>query len=264
MTPGKPLAGLTVAVTRSREQAGKLAEALEAKGARVVAFPTIAIHASDEAPPFHQHTKYDWTVFASANAVNYFAEKVGHAGFDLSKLNLGRVCAVGPATQDELTRRGIAAEPLPEEYTAEAVFDYVKAQDPEIARKRVLLPRGNIARDMILFAFRSSGATVTPWIVYVNEPVVHDAADIAGLLAANPGLVTFTSASTARNFCQTLGARGLEAIKKRAAFASIGPQTTEAAVAGGLNIAIEPAQHDIPGLVAAIVYWSAKLKGRAT
>lgn len=255
------LAGLKVVVTRSREQAGKLAKALEKEGAEVIAFPTIAIRDTDDPPPFHQHTHFDWTVFTSANAVNRFAAKVAQAGFAIEKLRLGRVCAVGPGTRDALDRVGIRVEPLPPEYVAESVFDYVKEQDPAIAKKRVLLPRGNIARDMLLFAFRSSGATVTAWTVYATEPVPHTPEEIAGLVAARPDIVTFTSASTARNFCEALGER-LDALKPRTTFASIGPLTTEAATAAGLEIAIEPSQHDIQGLVTAIREWARKRVSR--
>lgn len=258
---GGALSGLKVVVTRSRDQAGKLATALEREGAQVIAFPTIAIHETDEPPPFHQHTHFDWTLFTSANAVNHFATKVEQAGFAIAKLQLGRVCAVGPGTRDALDRLGLRVEPLPKEYIAESVFDFVKQQDPAISKKRVLLPRGNIARDMLLFAFRSSGTTVTAWTVYTTEPVPHTDEEIAALIAAKPDVVTFTSASTARNFCDALGKR-TDALKPHTAFASIGPLTTEAARAAGLDIAIEPAQHDIDGLVAAIRDWARKRVAR--
>lgn len=250
------LAGLKIVVTRPREQAGKLARALEKQGAQVIAFPTIEIRGTDDPPPFHQHTKFDWTIFTSANAVKFFAAKTGEAGFALEKLQLGRVCAVGPGTRDALQRVGIAVEPLPDEFVAESVFDYVKERDPAIAKKRVLLPRGNIARDMLLFAFRSCGTTVTPWTVYATEPVPHSDAEIARLIAEKPDVVTFTSASTARNFCATLGEDNLNVLRGRAVFASIGPLTTEAAVAFGLDVALEPNRHDIEGLVAAILEWA--------
>ena len=252
MTPNR-LAGLTVVVTRSREQAGKLARALETLGARVIQFPTIAIRATDDPPPFHQHTHFDWTVFTSANAVNFFARKVKDAGFTIEKLQLGRVCAVGSATKSALDRNGVKTEPLPEEFVAESVFDYVHEQDPTIAKKRVLLPRGNIARDMLLFAFRSAGATVTPWTVYVNEAVRHSPEEIARPIAAKPDLVTFTRASTAKNFCPAHADRLAEFTTT---YASIGPLTTEAAVSNGLQITIQPRQHDIPSLVEAIAEWA--------
>lgn len=251
----KPLAGLKVVATRAREQAGKLARALEHEGADVIAFPTIVIHATEDPPPFHQHTHFDWTIFTSANAVKHFSEKVEQAGFVVEKLQLGRVCAVGPGTRNALDRIGITVEPLPDRYIAESVFDYVKEKDPAIAKKRVLLPRGNIARDMLLFAFRSSGATVTPWTVYQTEPVPHTPEAIAELIAAKPDIVTFTSASTAKNFCAALGDR-LHELKTTCA--SIGPLTTQAATEAGLQITIEPPQHDIEGLVAAVIDWARK------
>jgi uroporphyrinogen III methyltransferase/synthase len=59
--------------------------------------------------------------------------------------------------------------------------------------------------------------------------------------------VTFTAASTARNFVQLVGAGTGGAL-----VASIGPVTSAAARELGLQVNIEAAEYTIPGLLAAI------------
>jgi uroporphyrinogen III methyltransferase/synthase len=74
---------------------------------------------------------------------------------------------------------------------------------------------------------------------------------IQELLEGKIDVVTFTSASTARNFATILG-DDLERISKGTLFASIGPVTTRAAKEAGMEMQIEAAEYTVPGLIAAI------------
>jgi len=56
-TPDKPLAGLTVVVTRSREQADALVRPLEALGAEVLAFPVIEVVDPVDVRPLEEDRK---------------------------------------------------------------------------------------------------------------------------------------------------------------------------------------------------------------
>lgn len=255
MSADAPLSGLSVVVTRDRAQSDKLGAALEAAGARVIAFPVISIETSMDAPPFHAHTHFDWTLFTSVNAVRFFAERVRAEKWDPRKLDLGRVGAVGPATREAAESLGLDVALVPDEHDADALLEAVETADSALAGHRVLLPRGNIARDTLLFGLRSVGAIVTPWTVYENTPFEPDPGDVAALLAAGPDVVTFTSASTASNFAAILGPRDLDAVSQLAVFVSIGPQTTAAANASGMTVAAEAQPHTIPGLVNAVIRW---------
>jgi uroporphyrinogen III methyltransferase / synthase len=70
---------------------------------------------------------------------------------------------------------------------------------------------------------------------------------IEGAQAAD--YVTFTSSSTVRNLTEALGER----FPKDARIVSIGPVTSEAAQAAGLEVDVEAARHDIDGLVTALL-----------
>jgi uroporphyrinogen-III synthase len=65
--------------------------------------------------------------------------------------------------------------------------------------------------------------------------------------------VTFTSASTVRNFVDMLGAEQARDLLASTVVAAIGPVTAASAQQLGLNPAVVPAQYTIPGLVEALI-----------
>jgi uroporphyrinogen III methyltransferase / synthase len=68
---------------------------------------------------------------------------------------------------------------------------------------------------------------------------------------ANADYVTFTSSSTVRYFLEALG--GSDRLPPSARVVSIGPITSEAARAHGIEVHAEADRHDIDGLVQALV-----------
>ena len=72
----KPLAGTKIVVTRARHQAERLAARFEQFGAAVILFPTIEIRPTDEAVRIEAPQAFDWIVFASANAIGMFRNRL--------------------------------------------------------------------------------------------------------------------------------------------------------------------------------------------
>jgi len=72
------------------------------------------------------------------------------------------------------------------------------------------------------------------------------------VLTPRPGLVTFTSSSTALNFARMLGDRKMSEFLTGVAVASIGPVTSGTVRRLGLEVTVEAEQPTIPGLVQAI------------
>ena len=259
--PGKAglplLAGHTIVVTRARDQAARLAERLEAFHANVVEYPTILVRpvafSNDDVPPV---STFDWVVFTSANAVRSFLAGLESLGRATKEFEGVHVCAVGPGTALVLDDAGIAVNLMPEEALGEAVVDAIVAHDHVLTEKRVLFPKGNLARDVVPTRLRALGAQVTECVVYETVEPERDEAAAARLLAARPSVITFTSGSTARNFRGLLDDQRFATLKDFTVFASIGPQTTAAAKEAGIPIAIEAARHDLDGLVDAIVMWA--------
>ena len=65
--------------------------------------------------------------------------------------------------------------------------------------------------------------------------------------------MTFTSASTVRNFVRLYGTEPVADLLQPVAIASIGPVTAEAAQQCGIKTTIMPTEYTIPALVRAIV-----------
>jgi uroporphyrinogen-III synthase len=73
------------------------------------------------------------------------------------------------------------------------------------------------------------------------------------LLDKKVDVMTFTSASTVRNFVRRHGQEAVADLLQAVEVASIGPVTAEAAQQCGLRTSIMPSEYTIPGLVRAIV-----------
>ena len=122
---------------------------------------------------------------------------------------------------------------------------------------RVLLPHGDIARDVIASELRRAEAVVTEVIAYrtvLDESSRDDeGSDVYRmLLEGRIDVVTFTSASAVRNFAKIFGEDQAADLLRHTAVATIGPVTAEAAAQAGMAVTIQPATYTIPALVHAI------------
>jgi uroporphyrinogen III methyltransferase/synthase len=257
----RPLFGRRIVVTRSREQSGELVELLEELGAEPIQAPAIRV-----APPsdleavdraIAQIGSFDWLIFTSANGVDHFMHRVLEGPGDVRDLKGVRICTVGPSTSARLQRFGIKVDLTPAEFRAEAILDALRA-DGAIAGQRFLLPRADIARDLLGDELRKAGAGEV--VELTAYRTVQDAGSRDGdpdiyrmLLDRKIDAVTFTSASTVRNFVRMLGEEPAADLLKDTVIASIGPVTAEAAQVLGIPTTVMPSQYTIPALVEALV-----------
>jgi hydroxymethylbilane synthase len=253
LRPKQPLAGRTVVVTRAESQGSVLSDELAALGATVVDFPAIAIHGRTPAEPIPADDAVDWLIFTSANGVEHFASALVQAGRSLAAFRGAAVCAIGPATAAALRALGVPVTLTPERYIAESILEGLVRLEGGVSGKRFLMPRGNLARPDLPAALRNAGAEVVECVVYETSMPTVEPATVEAMLGSSPNMVVFTSSSTARNFAAILGESRLADLKAAVTFASIGPITTETANALGMTVTIEPAEHEIPALVYAIV-----------
>jgi uroporphyrinogen III methyltransferase/synthase len=256
----RPLFGRRILVTRSQEQAGELVDLLEELGAEAVEAPAIRIAppedyaALDEACA--QAGRYDWIVFTSANAVDHFMRRLLAGPGDVRALHGVRLCAVGPATADRLGRHGIKTDLIPAEHRSEAVVEALAAEGA-LAGSRILLPRADLAREVLPDELRRAGAIVTEVVAYRTIPESPDGARASEiyrmLLQKEIDVVTFTSASTVRNFVRMLGEDPAADLLATTVVAAIGPVTAEAAQRLNIQSTIVPSTYTVPALVEAIV-----------
>jgi uroporphyrinogen III methyltransferase/synthase len=255
----RPLFGRQIVVTRSREQAGELIEMLEERGANAIAAPTIRIAPAEDTEALeracaHAGT-FDWIVFTSANGVDYFM-KCALANGDVRDLRGVQICTTGPSTASRLQRYGIRVDLTPSEYRAEAVVEALKATG-NLSGKRFLLPRADAARDTLADELREAGAEVLDVVAYrtvlasTEREGEHDVYRM--LLDRQIDAVTFTSASTVKNFVQIFGHEQAVDLLRTTVVASIGPVTAEAAQQLGIITTVMPEHYTIPDLVDALV-----------
>jgi len=255
----RPLFGRRIVVTRSREQASDLVDMLEDRGAEVIQAPTIRIAPPEDMDALDRACAdagaYDWIVFTSANAVDHFMSRVLGNG-DIRDLKGVRLCAIGPSTAQRVSRHGVRVDLIPEESRSEVVIEALSAAGA-IKGKRFLLPRSDIAREVLADQLRDAGAEVSEVVAYRT---LVGGADRDGdqdvyrmLLDRRIDAVTFTSASTVRNFAKIYGEDQAADLLSATVVASIGPVTAEAAQQLGIATTVMPERYTVPDLVDALV-----------
>jgi uroporphyrinogen III methyltransferase / synthase len=233
----RPLHGQVVAVTRARAQASGLATRLRELGAEILETPAIRIE--PRSVLLARPESYDLICFTSPNGVRVYFEALGSDARALAGVT---VAAIGPGTAAELERHGIRADVVPERFVAEGLLEAL----PDVDGKSVLVARAAEARDALPDGLRKRGASVhvAPLYDTVAEPV----SDVERRALEGVTYVTFTSSSTVRYFLDGWGA-----LPDGARAASIGPVTSETLREHGIEPHVEATQHDIDGLVSAIL-----------
>jgi len=256
----RPLAGRRVVVTRAREQAGELVQALTTLGAEVIAAPTIRIEPLPDLEPLHTAladlARYRWIVFTSQNTVEIVLDQLPVWGYGVGDLARTRVAAIGPKTGTALSARGVRVDLLPKGYVAEELVAAM-AEQGDLQGARVLVPQAEVARDVLPEGLRARGAQVDVIPVYRTVPALDDGAELAReILAGRVDAVTFTSSSTVQSFAQAVGEEAAKS--QRYAAAVIGPVTAATAREHGLPVAIEAEEYTTAGVIDALVRHFAK------
>jgi len=256
----RPLFGKRILVTRPKAQAGDLVRRIEAVGGEAIEAPMIRVVPPEDYGALdaacERARDYDWIVFSSVNAVDAFVERLLAGPRDLRVLKGVRLCVVGPSTGERLARYGLKVDVTPEEYRADAVVPAMAALG-ELAGQRILLPHGDIGREVVADELRRQGADVVEVVAYrtiIAETEREGEPDIYRmLLERRIDVVTFTSASAVRNFVRVLGDEPAADLLRATVVASIGPVTAEAAAQFNIQSTIVPASYTVPALVDAIV-----------
>jgi uroporphyrinogen III methyltransferase/synthase len=252
----KPLFGRGIVITRPEEQSGELAALLREEGARIIQFPTIKIVPPESFDDLDRALEnietYDWIIFTSANGVRFFFNRLSEMGKDVRGLKGIKICTIGPATQSAIEKRGISVNIVPEEFISEGVVEAFKGQDMRNAK--VLLPRAEVARDVIPEGLRELGATVDVAVTYRTISSGSDGKELETLIQNEKvDVITFTSPSTVNNFINIMG-ENLK-LPEMVKIACIGPVTEKAAQKAGFAVDIMQGPFEITGLVESIKRW---------
>jgi len=265
----RPLFGKRVLVTRTREQASDLSRLLAAQGAEAIELPTLEIvpsHDPRELATAIDHLRtsaFAWVVFTSANAVTQFMRHLRDAGHDARAFGRARLAVIGAGTADALAAHGLRPDFVPEREVAEGLVDAFRER--VMRGERVLLPRAEDARPVLIEGLEAMGAHVHELKLYRSEVPHHpDAEGLRRLRAGEIDIVTFASSSSVRNLIAMLGEQsreqGAESRGARAAevlrgvvIAAIGPVTAQAVRDAGLEVGVMADEYTVEGLVSALV-----------
>ena len=256
----RPLFGKRILVTRPEAQATELVDRLWSLGAEPIEAPMIRIEPPEDFGPLDEACElagtFDWIVFTSANGVDAFLQRLCRGPRDVRELKDVQLCAVGPATAERLQRYGLRVDLVPEEHRGEAVVEALRNSE-DLSERRILLPRANLARDVLPTQLRRAGAAVVDVTAYRTVRTGGDRdtdPDIFKMLLEQEiDVVTFTSASTVRNFVKVLGADPAADLLNTTVVAAIGPVTADAAARLNIQTTIMPEIYTVPALVDAIV-----------
>ncbi len=226
------LRGVSVLITRRREQSSDLVQAIEERGGCPVVIPMIRIVAPaaweecDRA--IDRLQTYDSAVFTSPNSVLWFFRRLEERGVEGAILTGRAVYAVGPSTAAALEHRGVPCRDLPGEASGQALAE--KLQGDDVAGKKFLVPRGDRARDEVARGLEASGASVDSPVVYRTlPPAPEDAEELVRLTGGRAyRVVIFASPSAVQNFAASVPAEVLRRIVPQPRIVAVGRTTADA------------------------------------
>jgi uroporphyrinogen III methyltransferase / synthase len=256
----EPLAGRTVVITRAAAQAADFVTELENYGANVIVCPTIEIAEPESYERLDEAIDhlygYDWLIFTSANAIDFFLHRLAHRGVNVENLDEIKVCAIGQASADKLRDAHVHVDVVPAHSKAEGVFAALSefaGGNERLHGLNILLPRAAAGRDYLPRALEDAGArvdVVTTYRTVVPEDL--DRGKLSAMLAGSADCIAFTSSSTVKNLALLFDTHDLSKILSDVAIACIGDITAATAAEYGLKVDIQPDQATIKELAKAI------------
>ncbi len=215
---------MRVLVTRPRDQARPLADALAARGFDVVVEPLIRIEGLSEEPI--DVRGYDCVIVTSPNGAHELARRM------TGKPEL--LAAIGPGTASALEQEGLAADVTADLHTQEGLVAALGERP-----RRSLFVGAEGARSFLADELRADFLPAYRTLELVPEELPP--VDLAVLM----------SPSAASAYARAGG---------RGPAVSIGPQTTNTARTAGVDVVAEASSHDLKGLVDSAVAWRDSLR----
>jgi uroporphyrinogen III methyltransferase/synthase len=252
----RPLFGKRIVVTRARDQAAEFSQKLSELGADVLEVPVIKMAPSENRQDIVDAmlalNSYDWLVFTSANGVTAFFDLFFRHFKDLRDLGGAKIAAVGPATAAKLQEMHLQVDAMPGEAIGKKVAEAITAHS-SIENSKICLLRAADANPDLLQALEEFGAITDDIAIYKTVAETEDSGAAQELLKTGADWLTFTSGSTVQFFHARFDLPKLLKQFPQMKVASIGPETTKALRALGLQPKIEAKEHTCEGLTAELL-----------
>ena len=254
--PILPLSGKRVVVTRPVGTSSKLCKLLRDEGAVPIPLPTI------EFETYYDEEGWDrfkilsmnsgWLVFTSGTGVDYFFTQLFEIGYDVRRIGNLKIAAIGHGTEERLANYHLKADLKPQISTIQNLAR-------EISRISVdqtdlfIRVRGDLSDDTIEKEIGNLKLECLPITVYKTIIPTWEERWVKNVKENPPDYLTFTSGSTVDGFVKIIGSEAAIEISKKSSLVSIGPVTTESLHCHGLKADVEAHEHDVQGVVRAIL-----------
>jgi uroporphyrinogen III methyltransferase/synthase len=191
-------------------------------------------------------SSYDWLLFTSPAGVRHFWVALSTKRIDARGLAGVRVAALGKATEDALSMRGITADIAARTFDPAAVAERLR-QTGGVEGLRILFPREAHPASPIAGRLTSDGAVVDEIGIFrlSPDPLVGRAEELLDV-----DVVVLPSSSAARAIAAAMTDIGATNFTPR--FVAIGPATAQTALACGLPIHAVAGVHSVSGVVDAV------------
>ncbi len=266
---GRPLDGVGVVVTRPAHQAHGLVAALEALGARPIAFPALEIvpprdlaaldAVIDRLDTFHM------AIFISPNAVEHALGRIRTRRGGLPPRL--QVAAVGRGSARELKRLGVVPQVVPPARAdSEALLALPELQEAAVRGRRIVIFRGEGGRELLAETLRARGAEVVYGEAYRRARPERDVGTLLRHWARHEiDVVTVTSNEALANLFEMVGQLGRRWLRETPL---VVVSERQAALARDLGIkapVVVAGGADDERLAAAVCRWAEENRGgRAT
>jgi uroporphyrinogen III methyltransferase/synthase len=253
-----PLAGKTVLVTRAAEQSSHFTSLLQQQGATVIEMPALEI-----LPPSSWEnldraianlSEFNWLILTSANAVEYFFQRLETKHLDSRALAGIKIAVVGKKTSAVLKQYGLQPDFIPPDFVADSLVENF----PEtITNQKILFPRVETGgREVLVKELTAQGAEVVEVAAYQSGcPQEIDLQVWNALMQNRIDIITFASSKTVQNFDRLIKKALIshsqltsQSLLKNICIASIGPQTSKTCYELIGRVDVEAKEYTLEGL----------------
>lgn len=244
----RPLLGLRVLNPRVHAGRGSdpFSERLLAAGAEPVELATARLAPLDDPGELDAclrhladpHTRPDWLVFSSANAVNFTLERFASLGFDGRALSGVQLAVIGTATTTALREWRLLPDFSPQTATATGLAVELAAAT-DLIKKRVLIPRSSAALPELPRLLAQAGALVETVTAYTIQPVEPDPQALEQILQGKVDAAAFLSPSALHSLADCLAQHGASLADALHACRVVCIGETTAAAAAQLGVQVD-------------------------
>ncbi len=164
----------------------------------IIHFPVIDLKPLDSYDEFDKVLSkvkdYHWIIFTSRFAVYYFFDRLKKLGKDTRYIADCQIISIGNITTKKLLEYGIVPDLQPKSESSIGIAQIVKEE--KIKRRKILIPRSDIALNILPNKLKESGNEVTTVKAYKN--ILPEG--ISKIDLSEVDTVVFTSPSCVRNF----------------------------------------------------------------